>query len=108
MRERITFIHKPGSAVDPSTLRVDDDAGVINGPAIEAAREERLTFALEELPSKLRNILSDSHELHIRWVTSESYEAVSPLLSRLSPGFHLFYTPRDVAAQHSSVRSDQA
>jgi len=91
MRERITFIQKQGDSLEPSALKVT--SGSIEGPDVQAVREDRLTLALEELPAELRNLLKDIHELHIRWVSPEPYEAVSPLLARLPAGFHLFYTP---------------
>ncbi|KAJ0366733.1 hypothetical protein COL154_003613 [Colletotrichum chrysophilum] len=80
MRQRITFIHKPGNGVPFEALEVSD-AGV-KGPEIEAVREDRVTLALEELPAELSQLLSESHELHIRWVTPETYETVTPLNSR--------------------------
>ena len=92
MRQRITFVQKPGKAVDPAALQVSDS--FIKGTVLEAAREERITLALEELPSELQHVLTTCHELHIRWVSPYTYETVSPLLSRLSPGFHAFYTPQ--------------
>lgn len=95
MRQRTTFIHKPGDAVNPEDLRIVDNS--LTGPTIKAAREDRLTFALDELPSELQSILRPAHELHIRWSRTTPYETVSPLVSRLPPGFHLFYTPRDAS-----------
>ncbi|EON98105.1 putative protein pbn1 protein [Phaeoacremonium minimum UCRPA7] len=92
MRQRITFVHKPGTAVDPASLQVSDS--FIKGPVFEAAREERITLALDELPSELRDVVSSCHELHVRWVSPNAYETVAPLLSRLSPGLHVFYTPQ--------------
>ena len=95
MRQRITFFHRPGNAVDPQTLKISDNA--LNGPDVEAAREDKITLALDELPSELGKILTDSHELHIRWVSQRAVGATEPLYSRVSPGFHLFYTPRTMA-----------
>ncbi|KAF9875524.1 hypothetical protein CkaCkLH20_06905 [Colletotrichum karsti] len=92
MRQRITFIHKASDGVPFEDLTVSD-AG-IKGPEIKSVREDRVTLALEELPSELSQLLSESHELHIRWVSPEAYDTVSPLDSRVSPGFHLFYTPK--------------
>ncbi|KAK2030938.1 PIG-X-domain-containing protein [Colletotrichum zoysiae] len=92
MRQRITFIHKPGDGVPPESLEISD-AGV-KGPDISSVREERVTLALEELPSELSQLLSESHELHIRWASPWAYDTVEPLVSRVSPGFHLFYTPK--------------
>ncbi|TDZ87592.1 Protein pbn1 [Colletotrichum sidae] len=92
MRQRITFIHKPGNGVPFEALAVSD-AG-IKGPGIESVREDRITLALEELPAELSQLLGGTHELHIRWVSPEAYGTISPLSSRLSPGFHLFHTPK--------------
>jgi hypothetical protein len=92
MRQRVTFIHKPESAIDPEALKVSHAA--ISGPDILAIREDRLTFALDELPEELAITLRDAHELHIRWVSADAYDTVEPIASRLSPGFHLFYSPQ--------------
>jgi len=95
MRQRVTFFHKPGSSVDPATLKISGTA--LDGPGIEAAREDKVTLALDELPSELRKILSGAGELHIRWVSARAFPSTEPLYSRLSPGFHLFYTPQTTA-----------
>lgn len=95
MRERITFVHKPGSAVDKDALKVT--ASTLEGPDLpDAAREDRLTFGLDELPRDARAFLEGSvTELHVRWVSPQPYEALPPfLLARLSPGLHVFFTPR--------------
>jgi hypothetical protein len=99
MRQRVTYITKAAHAVNPDELNIA--RGTLTGPSITAVREDRLTFALDELPGDLQGILRQSHELHIRWSSPDAYETVSPLLSRLPPGLHLFYTPRDVAAAES-------
>lgn len=92
MRQRITFLHRPEDAVDPRSFKVTDTS--LTGPVLPSVREERVALALDELPLELRQLLQSCHELHIRWVSPYSYDTVSPLLSRLSPGFHLFYTPQ--------------
>src|SRR4051794_38278850 len=91
MRERITFIQKLGDTLEASSLSISTTS--LSGPAIRAVREDRLTFAADELPSELRSLLKEVHELHVRWVSPLAYETVSPLLARLPAGFHLFYTP---------------
>lgn len=91
MRERITFIQKLGHSLEASTIKVSDNE--LTGPDVDAVREDRLTFALDELPSELHSLLKAAHELHIRWVSPVAYETVSPLLARLPPGLHIFYTP---------------
>lgn len=92
MRRRITFLHKPEDGIDPAAVEVTDSS--LTGPVLPSVREERVTLSLEELPDELRQLLESSHELHIRWVSDQSYTSLSPLYSRLSPGFHLFYTPQ--------------
>lgn len=92
MRERITYVQKLGDSLEPSEITID--GGNISGPEVHAVREDRLTIALDELPSELRALLKDALELHIRWVSTTPYEAISPLLARLPPGFHVFFTPR--------------
>jgi hypothetical protein len=91
MRERISYVQKLGDSLEPSALKVGD--GVIKGPEVHAVREDRLTIALDELPSELRTLVAGAQDLHIRWVSTAAYETVSPLLARLPPGFHLFFTP---------------
>jgi hypothetical protein len=93
VRQRITFLHKEGEAIGTSSLRVTDTTLV--GPEFEAAREERLTVALDELPAELRDVLLNCHELHVKWISPYSYESLSPMWSRASPGLHVFYTPRN-------------
>lgn len=92
MRQRITFLHQPQHGVDPAAVHITDNS--LTGPVLPALREDRLTLALDELPQELRRVLETCHELHIRWVSPYAYETLSPLYSRLSPGFHLFYTPQ--------------
>jgi hypothetical protein len=62
---------------------------------VHAVREDRLTFALKELPTELQALLVGAQDLHIRWVSTTASEAVSPLLARLPPGFHVFFTPAE-------------
>lgn len=92
MKRRVTLIHKPEDGIDPSSVRVTD--GVISGPELLAAREERLTFDLDELPDEVGLALGRcTGPLHVRWETSSSYESSELLSSRVSPGLHVFYTP---------------
>ncbi|OLN88234.1 Protein pbn1 [Colletotrichum chlorophyti] len=92
MRQRITFIHKPSDGVPLESIEISD-AG-IKGPGITSVREDRVTLALEELPTELSQLLVESHELHVRWVTPTAYDTIGPLASRVSPGFHVFHTPK--------------
>jgi len=92
MRQRITFAHKPENGINPDSLHITNDG--ISGPDLTAMREERLTSALGELPSDIAAALKESHELHLRWVSSLPSETIDPFSSRLPPGFHLFYSPQ--------------
>lgn len=89
MKRRITLIHRPDDAVDPSSVRVQD--GAISGPELWAAREERLTFSSDELPEDVVALLSRcTSQLDVRWAASSSYEMPELLSSRVSPGLHIF------------------
>lgn len=91
MRQRITFLQDPADSIDPSKLEITSTS--ISTPELTAAREERITFGFDELPQELYKVLKASHELHIRWVTEKVFETRAPLVARLSPGLHVFYTP---------------
>ena len=91
MRRRATYITDPSRAVNPKDIQVDGNRFLLG--AIKAAREERLTLGLNELPKTVAEILQESHELHIRWAPEHLFNTVTPFLSRVSPGLHIFYTP---------------
>ncbi|KAJ9256998.1 hypothetical protein DTO195F2_5677 [Paecilomyces variotii] len=93
MRRRITFAQGPDSPFDQDQVQLTSDALKLRG--LDAAREERVTFGFNELPSELWNVLKHAHELHIRWATERPFEAVVPFSSRVSPGLHVFFTPVD-------------
>jgi hypothetical protein len=92
MRQRITFLQEPQDSVDPNLLKVTNNA--ISTSGVKAAREDRITFGFDELPQELYRVLKASHELHVRWVGQIQYDTIAPLVSRLSPGLHVFYTPQ--------------
>jgi hypothetical protein len=92
MRQRITFLQEPQDSLDPKLLHVERNS--IATKYLKAAREDKITFSLDELPQELYLLLKASHELHIRWSSSRSYETIAPLVSRLSPGLHVFWTPQ--------------
>ena len=91
MRRRSTFVHNANLEFDPSELQVTNTKVSHNG--LKAAREERLTYSINELPDELQQVLSHAHEVHIRWVPEHSYRPIAPFLSKISPGLHVFYTP---------------
>ncbi|KKZ65200.1 hypothetical protein EMCG_08960 [[Emmonsia] crescens] len=93
MRKRITFVHAAEGKFDPEQITVNDDSLSIQ--SLQAARQERATFAFHELPQELWQVLKQCQELHIRWSSQYVYDAVPPFASRVSPGLHVFYTPAD-------------
>ncbi|KAH7059113.1 PIG-X [Macrophomina phaseolina] len=93
MKERITYLlHVSEQGFDPSLLTVSKDSLAL--PPIKAAKEHRITFSFLELPHELVTVLKQSHELHIRWASSEPYISTPPYVSRISPGLHVLFTPR--------------
>ena len=50
MKERITFIYDAEDTFTPSQLQLENDTLYID--SLKAAREHRLTFALQELPQE--------------------------------------------------------
>ncbi|KAL4788085.1 PIG-X [Aspergillus varians] len=97
MRQRITYIQKPSAPFHPSQALLTRDALTIQ--ALDAAREERVTFSFDELPTELWQVLRQCHQLHVRWASTKGYEAVSPFSSRISPGLHVFYSPVAAAGE---------
>lgn len=94
MRERITYFLP--SSIPPSDLSISP-SGSLSGPETDVAlREERLTFALTELPRDLSEVLENNvHELHVRWVSTRGYEGAGPFVARGTPGLGVFWTPRE-------------
>ncbi|EXJ83886.1 hypothetical protein A1O1_07515 [Capronia coronata CBS 617.96] len=91
MRRRSTYITHPSRAVNPADIQVYKNQLLLG--ALKAAREERLTLGLQELPQEVVEVLKESHELHVRWAPEHPYNTTVPFLSRISPGLHVQYTP---------------
>lgn len=103
MRQRTTFFHHNDDAIDPLALKVRDRS--ITGPKIKAAREDRFTFGLDELPRELQQLLQVTPELHLRWSPSNSYDTLDfgPWTSRLPSGLHVFYTPQEAEGSSDPI-----
>ncbi|KIX96834.1 uncharacterized protein Z520_07554 [Fonsecaea multimorphosa CBS 102226] len=91
MRRRSTYITHPSRAVNPDDIQVRQSQLLLG--ALKAAREERLTLGLEEVPVEIASYLRECHELHVRWAPEHPYNTTAPFLSRISPGLHVQYTP---------------
>ncbi|KAG8415042.1 protease B nonderepressible form [Metarhizium acridum] len=102
MKERVTFVHAQGVDVDPGLLKVD--ANQLDGPSVRAARENRLTVEVAELPSELAGLLQAYRDISVRWASPLTYDTVEPFTSRLSPGLHVFSTPASENAGHEQLR----
>ena len=53
MRERVTFIHGADYALDPKQLQLQNDS--LHITSLKAAREDKLTLGLYELPQEVSN-----------------------------------------------------
>ncbi|KAJ5986488.1 hypothetical protein N7451_010853 [Penicillium sp. IBT 35674x] len=98
MKRRITYIQRPEAPFAPEQVSLLSNSVQIQG--LDAAREDRITFDLDNLPEELRAVCRQSQELHIRWATERPFDAIAPFASRVSPGLHVHYTP--VTAGQSS------
>ncbi|KAF2238565.1 PIG-X-domain-containing protein [Viridothelium virens] len=93
MKQRITYLLEENDAeVGPEQIQVQDNSLSIHD--LYGAKEHRVTLGLDELPQELRLVLNQCHELRIRWASQFLYAGLSPFTSRVSPGLHVFYTPR--------------
>lgn len=92
MRQRITFLQEAEDSIDPETLKVTTDS--ISTTNLKGGREDRITFGFDELPQELYKVLKASHEIHVRWIAQLAYDGIGPLVGRMSPGLHIFYTPQ--------------
>ncbi|CAI7604403.1 unnamed protein product [Penicillium glandicola] len=91
MKQRITFIQRVDAGFDPEQAVLT--ASSLSVRNLDAAREDRITVGLAELPEELRTVLEQSNELHLRWASEGYFDAVAPFSSRVSPGLHVHYTP---------------
>ncbi|KAH7041096.1 PIG-X [Microdochium trichocladiopsis] len=92
MRQRTTFFHHNDDGVEPADLKITSDS--LSGPDLVAIREDKITLDLQELPGELRELLARSSELHLRWESPRRRDATELWPSRVTPGLHVFYTPR--------------
>lgn len=96
MRQRTTFLQSTADVLDPSRLKISADE--ISGPKLHAARHDKLTFTVDELPQELYRILKASREFRVRWSSFSPYQTSVPVSSRLPPGLHVFYAPKQTQA----------
>ncbi|PYH98991.1 protein pbn1 [Aspergillus ellipticus CBS 707.79] len=86
MKIRITYLQPPSSpfsasqaSLSASGLRIQD---------LDAAREERVTLDVADVPDEARNVLGEFQEIHLRWAREEEYGTVQPWGSRVGAGLH--------------------
>lgn len=102
MRQRITFVHEPQDAINPKGLDITSTGLSLSG--LKAAREDRITLGLAELPRELRTVLGQAQELHIRYVRPAPYKTIPPFNSRLSPGLHVYYSAKRSGRKESKEK----
>lgn len=80
MKERITYIHGAGDAFEPSQLQVEKTSLVVKN--LQAAREDRLTFDIDELPHEVYDQLLGDTSANARQdqIDSEPAGRLSPSL----------------------------
>ncbi|EON66513.1 hypothetical protein W97_05758 [Coniosporium apollinis CBS 100218] len=93
MKQRITYLLREPDELRTEHLEVTGKSLIINN--LKAAKEHRLTLSLSELPNEVSEVLRQCHELHIRWASQDPYTSIPPFVSRVSPGLHAFFTPRN-------------
>ncbi|CAG8212654.1 unnamed protein product [Penicillium salamii] len=91
MKRRITFVQRIDAGFNPQQVTLTPSSLSVRG--LDAAREDRITVELDQLPEQLRAILEQSRGLHLRWASERPYDALAPFASRVSPGLHVHYTP---------------
>ncbi|PTU24788.1 hypothetical protein P175DRAFT_0429428 [Aspergillus ochraceoroseus IBT 24754] len=104
MRQRITFIQHPDAPFTFNQAILSPDSLSIHD--IDGAREERVTFRVDELPEELRQVLGQSHRIHLRWATQRQYHALAPFSSRVSAGLHVFFSPVRVGEGEVTKRGE--
>ncbi|KAF7846148.1 hypothetical protein BT93_L5129 [Corymbia citriodora subsp. variegata] len=93
MRRRSTFIHKPEHAINPDDIVIVNQTLHFSG--LRAAREERFTFGINDLPDQVRDLLTRSGSIRIRWTSQHRYGPVSPFLARSAAGLFVEFTPQE-------------
>ncbi|RMZ78635.1 hypothetical protein DV738_g3828, partial [Chaetothyriales sp. CBS 135597] len=101
MRRRTTFIVPEGTSFNPDDLVVTQQR--LSFAGVQAAREERITLGLKEVPDDVGQLLLQAQALHVRWAQEDLYSTISPFLSRLPSGLHVFYTPRHTLSGEDSL-----
>ncbi|KAJ6264831.1 hypothetical protein Dda_0984 [Drechslerella dactyloides] len=95
MKRRVTFITPPGKEIPDDALRLTKDGLVVKG--LKAIREEKYTFAYDELPPFAKNLVRETRELYIRFDNGKDYTSgwKGPFSSRLPLGVHAVVVPRE-------------
>ena len=93
MRERHTFIHGAEDAPDPTTFVLNEKG--LSGRGLKSVREEKFSFSVDDLAPEINEILQQYKSINVRWASPLTYETLEPFASRLSPGLHIAYQPKD-------------
>ncbi|KAF3925551.1 hypothetical protein ABW21_db0201941 [Orbilia brochopaga] len=95
MKRRVTFITPPGKKIPEESLRLTKDGLEVED--LKAIREEKYTFAYDELPLFAKHLVGETRELYIRFDNGREHAAgwKGPFSSRLPLGVHAFVVPRE-------------
>ncbi|KAF3925798.1 hypothetical protein ABW20_dc0101942 [Dactylellina cionopaga] len=93
MKRRITFILPPRDDTPEDALDLAKNKLRVKG--LKAIREDRFTFAFDELPQFIKDVIKQIHELYIRFDNGKDYTEKwkGPFASRLPLGLHILAVP---------------
>ena len=99
MRQRITFIHEPQDAIDPKAFHITKESLTLNG--LRAAREDKITLNLDDIPEHIKDFLETARELHIKHVQPSSAKTLAPLDAQIASGLHVSFSGSSAWSQDS-------
>lgn len=89
MRQRITFIHEPHDAIDSKSFQITKESFTLKG--LRAAREDKITLNLDDVPKHIKDFLERAREVHIKHVQTSSDKTLAPLDAQIASGLHVSF-----------------
>ncbi|TGZ84200.1 PIG-X-domain-containing protein [Ascodesmis nigricans] len=114
MKQRTTFILPSPDPTNPDNLHLSSTSLSLRSLPPSTAREDRYTFARDELPFALRFVMIDYPAIYIHWASGRQYKPVDPYAARVPAGFHIFVpwalgsesTPNHVFGNHYGLEEE--